>query len=415
MEERYRNHFIDHYFFERIAQYRKGTINIYKEINTIQKPYTVTVKLINAFPDYKNIDDLKDRDPEEMITRVKRPKTPKEAFDYLINCDGKIYFLHQVGIFLDRFGSFKSNYLRAWLVGVEKKEVLSQDSAFIRESFQHGYQAHLFTSSDFKPEHYYCRLKNDYYTINPDHLLPGGVYDRNYAHIIAAEFGQIMFFEFANYLLSKRDEIPKIKKDINQDTLSIKEQEYIINTVNKEIILFLEAGKVPREGQIQYIEKQILAAQTDRPKTPHRDYYIELLEKHLARLNSTANEKYIYQNVEHKAKTSQEKIELYGQPKEHANVFKNELGRLIFNKLLNEWKEDVRRQLANFSFLFRNMKERENLIVNTLRDSDFRLWLNETYEIEIPQTKTWERCQTKEKLRLFNSIKSNIIDSNTNK
>jgi len=58
MDESYKEKFIDDDFFDRIAQYRKGTFNLYREINKLQNPYTISVKLKDAFPNYKNTSDL---------------------------------------------------------------------------------------------------------------------------------------------------------------------------------------------------------------------------------------------------------------------------------------------------------------------------------------------------------------------
>lgn len=296
MEESSKKYFVDIEFFEHISQYRKETFKYYDEIKKLTEPYKKIAKLKDAIPDYKNMKEHANCDPDMEVT-ITNPKlkTPQEGFEYLTKCDGRLSFLHHTSTFLDKYIQFTETNLKAWMTEIDKKESLSKDPAFINDSFEKRGWPTRKSTYELKPEHYYCRLKNGYYETHKDELIQGGYYDGKF---IANEFGLIMLFEFAKNLISKNSKHLKHEKKSNKENLSVKDQEWTINSVNREILDFLEVNKTPREGQIQYIEKMILAIQTDRPKTPHRDYYIELLERHLARLNGTAAEKYIYKNTD---------------------------------------------------------------------------------------------------------------------
>ena len=64
-------------------------------------------------------------------------------------------------------------------------------------------------------------------------------------------------------------------------------------------------------------------------------------------------------------------------------------------------------QLADYSFLFRKMIE-DNLIFESIGDSEFRLWLSTNYQIEIDKTKRLYQCTTFIKENLYSTIKDSV-------
>jgi hypothetical protein len=77
----------------------------------------------------------------------------------------------------------------------------------------------------------------------------------------------------------------------------------------------------------------------------------------------------------------------------------------IFDKFRKRIEE--RDQLADFSFLYRIMLKDE-LIYESIGDSEFRRWLTKAFQIEIDETKQLYLCETKNKKDLYTTIKQQM-------
>lgn len=88
----------------------------------------------------------------------------------------------------------------------------------------------------------------------------------------------------------------------------------------------------------------------------------------------------------------------------HPRIFTTEFGFILFEALKEKL---VKNLLADYSFIYRKM-QKEELIYNAIGDSEFRRWLNDTYEIEIEKTKQLYLCITTVKEQLYSEIKESI-------
>jgi hypothetical protein len=88
----------------------------------------------------------------------------------------------------------------------------------------------------------------------------------------------------------------------------------------------------------------------------------------------------------------------------HPRIFTTELGLILFEALKEKL---VKNLLADYSFIYRKM-QKEKLIYTSIGDSEFRRWLNDTYEIEIEKTKQLYLCKTTVKEQLYSQIKESI-------
>jgi hypothetical protein len=64
----------------------------------------------------------------------------------------------------------------------------------------------------------------------------------------------------------------------------------------------------------------------------------------------------------------------------------------------------IKTQLADCSFIYRIMQQ-EGFINQALRESDYRRWLNEVFEIAIDKTKGLENCTTPHKEKIYSLLK----------
>jgi len=74
-------------------------------------------------------------------------------------------------------------------------------------------------------------------------------------------------------------------------------------------------------------------------------------------------------------------------------------------KLFEAFKENiVKNELADYSFIYRKMVEDE--LMHNIKDTEYRVWLLATYDIDIANTKQLQRCKTTHKLNLYKALKS---------
>jgi hypothetical protein len=240
MENSYELTFIDLDYFEYLSQFTKDTFNVYDEIKKLRKPYLKEKKLKDAIPEYKNYPVSKDFTGDEIGKLLQIPKSSTELLRYISECDGRVYYLFQIDKFLDKYSSFQDTFLNACLIDIREKELLSKDDKFINESFTSTKKLLLKSKRVLKPEHYYCRLRNNYYSIHPEELFNDyGQFDSK----ISFEFGLIMFYEFANYLLLFK----YLEENYTRDdrTLPVK---------YSNLYHFLKYNQNMRGTQLQYIE-----------------------------------------------------------------------------------------------------------------------------------------------------------------
>ncbi|CAA0242302.1 hypothetical protein TMFC_50131 [Tenacibaculum maritimum] len=76
-------------------------------------------------------------------------------------------------------------------------------------------------------------------------------------------------------------------------------------------------------------------------------------------------------------------------------------------KIFERFKGTIQNPLADYSFIYRMMLK-DNLIYESIGDSEYRRWLSSEYHIEIDKTKQLGRCSTPPKEQLYSSIKSDI-------
>lgn len=88
----------------------------------------------------------------------------------------------------------------------------------------------------------------------------------------------------------------------------------------------------------------------------------------------------------------------------HLRIFKNQKAFELFEKLKNSM---IKYPLADYSFIYRTMLK-DGLIYPTIGDSEFRHWLDTTFQIAIDKTKQLHNCTTPKKIQLYSEIKDRI-------
>lgn len=87
----------------------------------------------------------------------------------------------------------------------------------------------------------------------------------------------------------------------------------------------------------------------------------------------------------------------------HQRIFKNSKAYILFinlkKKLVNP-----KHLLADHSFIYRRMLK-DGLIHKGIKDSEFREWLNDNFQITIDKTKQLHNCSTEVKEKLYSEIK----------
>jgi hypothetical protein len=87
----------------------------------------------------------------------------------------------------------------------------------------------------------------------------------------------------------------------------------------------------------------------------------------------------------------------------HKRIFSSDFAYNFFEQL----RQTITNNLADYSFIYRKMLS-ENLIYETIGDSEFRRWLSTNYEVEIDKTKQLHICTTNRKIQLYSTIKNTI-------
>lgn len=77
---------------------------------------------------------------------------------------------------------------------------------------------------------------------------------------------------------------------------------------------------------------------------------------------------------------------------------------LFFEELKNKFCTNEKSLLADFSFVFRKMKQDGN-IFDDVTEKSFRNFLNNNYEINLEKLKIYVYCVTDKKIKLYNSLK----------
>lgn len=97
--------------------------------------------------------------------------------------------------------------------------------------------------------------------------------------------------------------------------------------------------------------------------------------------------------------------EIIENPRE--DIFVNADAFILFRELHSIYK-DTDNPLADYSFIYRQMAEKDKLIKETFKPEKFRDWINsEPYNADVnTKFKTYDKCFTKEKYNFYQYVKS---------
>ncbi|MCD9621882.1 hypothetical protein [Tenacibaculum maritimum] len=173
-------------------------------------------------------------------------------------------------------------------------------------------------------------------------------------------------------------------------------------TETKKIEKFIQIeGKRKKLVEIKQLQVQLFSKETERKGL---DCYneiknrIEILFKDVLDIDKLQEEISIeVENLKEKQGASNKG----GNP--HPRFFTSLRGFKIFER----FKGTIQNPLADYSFIYRMMLK-DNLIYESIGDSEYRRWLSSEYDIEIDKTKQLGRCSTFSKEQLYSSIKSDI-------
>ena len=84
----------------------------------------------------------------------------------------------------------------------------------------------------------------------------------------------------------------------------------------------------------------------------------------------------------------------------HPRIFKERIHFDLFKHL----QTTVKNKLADYSFIFRRMQE-DGYIFESIKESEFRLWLNEVYQIPLDKLKLLDYCKTAPKESIYTTAK----------
>lgn len=87
----------------------------------------------------------------------------------------------------------------------------------------------------------------------------------------------------------------------------------------------------------------------------------------------------------------------------HPRIFENAHAFRLFERL----KTKINNPLADYSFIYRKMIN-DNLIFESVGDSEFRSWLSSNYEVEIDKMKQLHNCTTNTKEQVYTMTKNSI-------
>ena len=91
----------------------------------------------------------------------------------------------------------------------------------------------------------------------------------------------------------------------------------------------------------------------------------------------------------------------------YPHIFVDADAFILFRELHSIYK-DIENPLANYSFIYRQMAEKDKLIKDSFKPEKFRNWLNsEPFELDInTKLKIYDKCFTKEKQIFYQYVKS---------
>lgn len=148
-------------------------------------------------------------------------------------------------------------------------------------------------------------------------------------------------------------------------------------SIKDEIASLIECNDIEHSNLAMH--KEIIEDLKDFIKT----FYGELLDKKQAYPEATPNNQPI-------------------EPNPYPEIFTSDKAYSVFNKFIS--RITPKSELADCSFIYRIMQQ-DNLIFQTLRESDYRRWLDKEYEITIDKTKMLSTCSTPHKETIYALLK----------
>lgn len=182
---------------------------------------------------------------------------------------------------------------------------------------------------------------------------------------------------------------------------------------NKNHIDLANKDKKNKEYITKWIEERsnsLIQSDKNRKKTTEEVLIREIAEfkTRLGRVNVIVDIK--NETLQFNDKKKMEQLIIYSKEiieNPYPHIFKDADAFVLFRELHSIYK-DSDKPLADYSFIYRQMAEKDNLIKETFKPEKFRDWLNsEPFELEInTKFKTYSKCFTKEKDSFYNYVKS---------
>lgn len=204
-----------------------------------------------------------------------------------------------------------------------------------------------------------------------------------------------------------------LKETQKQSTITKELADKEIYIKHKDYIDLAKKDKKNEEYITKWINEKssfLINSYTSNKKTTEEVLIREIAEfkTRLGRVNVVVDIK--NETLQFNDKNKMEQLIIYSKEiieNPYPHIFKDADAFILFRELHSIYK-DIENQLANYSFIYRQMAEKDNLIKETFKPEKFREWLNsEPFELDInTKFKTYSKCFTKEKNSFYQYVKS---------